>query len=336
MDTDSPATTLRRLVMGFQPTHLIYAAAELGIPDLLADGPLSSGTLAARVGVQSGPLHRVLRGLAQLGVFAQAEDGRYSLTPIGQMLRTDVPGSLRPMARLWGHAIVQRPYLDLLHTVSTGEVAFDHAFGQPFFDYLATHPREGTIFNRGMASGTAPHVDGVVAAYDFSKLRTIVDIGGGNGTLLTAILLAHPLLHGTIVDLPHVRTEAERTIAAAGLADRCRFEAGDCFEAVPAADAHLLKTIVHDWDDSDSTRILRTCHRALPPHGRLLIVERVLSPDGRPAADAVMHDIHMLMVLKGRERTTADFRSLFEQSGFRLVQITPLPTGMSLIEGAPR
>jgi hypothetical protein len=308
MASDSPTTALRRLIMGFQPTYLIRAAAELGVADRLAAGPLSSEVLAAATGVSADALHRVLRGLAQCGVLAADADGRFSLTPVGELLRSDVPGSMRSTARLWGHAIVQRPYLEIVDALRTGEVAFERAFGQPFFEYLATHPEEAAIFDHGMAGGTASRIDDIVTAYDFSSLRTIVDVGGGTGALLSAILAANPTLHGVILDLPHVRAAAERT----------------------------MKSIIHDWDDADSIAILRNCRRSLPPHGRLLIIDRVMPPDGAPAGDTVQFDIHMLMVLKGRERTEAEFRSLLDASEFCLVRITPLPTGQSLIEGAPR
>jgi SAM-dependent methyltransferase len=323
------------LIMGFQPTYLIRAAAELGVADHLAAGPLSSESLGTATGVKADALHRVLRGLVQCGVLTAGADGRFSLTPVGELLRSDVPGSMRSTALLWGHAIVHRPYLEIVDALQSGEVAFERAFGLPFFDYLAAHRQEGAIFDRGMAGGTASRVDDIVTAYDFSSLQTIVDVGGGTGALLAAILAAHPALHGIILDLPHVRAEAERTIAETGLDGRCRFEVGNCFEAVPAADAHIMKSIIHDWNDADSMTILRNCRRSLPPHGRLLIIDRVMPPDGAPAGDTVQFDIHMLMVLKGRERTEADFHSLLEASGFRLVRIAPLLTGMCLIEGAP-
>ena len=170
MSDVAPVVRLRQLIRGFQPTHLIYAAAELGIADHLADGPKTSAELASLVGAHAGALHRVLRALAQLGVLTSREDGCFGLTPMGELLRSDVPGSQRHHARLWGHALFQRPYLHLLHTIKTGEIAFDHTYGQEFFSYLADHPEEAAIFDRGMAGGSAPFLENIVAAYDYSNL----------------------------------------------------------------------------------------------------------------------------------------------------------------------
>jgi hypothetical protein len=185
-----PATALRQLIMGFQPTHLLYVAAELGVADHLKNGPRSSGELAALVGADAGALHRVLRGLAQFGVLAYL-DSRFSLTPVGQLLRSDVLGSLRPSARMWGSHFFQRPFLNLLHTVQTGEVAFDHTFGTDLFGYLAEHPDDAAIFDQGMAGGSARETDAILSGYDFSGLTSLVDVGGGHGAVLQR--LARPL-----------------------------------------------------------------------------------------------------------------------------------------------
>ena len=329
------AAALRQLIMGFLPAHLVYVAAELGIADLLEGGPKSSGDLAALVGADAGALRRVLRGLAQLGVLAY-EDDRFDLTPVGQLLRTDAPGSLRPWARMWGSQFFQRPFLNLLHTVKTGETAFDHTFGQDFFGYLTEHPEEAAVFDQGMAGGSARDVDAILAAYDFSGLRTLADVGGGHGAVITAILGAHPDLRGVIIDLPHLQERAQRSVAAAGLTDRCQFVAGSFFEAVPeGADAYLLKSILHDWDDAESLAILRNCRRAMPPDAKLLVVGWVLPPGNQPALAAVSIDLTMLVLLKGRERTEAEFRALFDEVGLRLVRTTPLRSGQHILEATP-
>jgi SAM-dependent methyltransferase len=330
------AATLRRLITGFHSTYLIYVVAELGIADLLEDGPKSSAELAAHVSTDPDALHRVLRGLAQFGVLGILEDGRFELTDLGDALRTDAPNSLRPVARLWGGPLVQRPFGGLLNAVQTGQPAFPQVFGQPLFDYLAAHPAEAAIFNQGMVGMTSQFVDSVLSDYDFSEMRTVADVGGGNGALILAILQAHPGLSGIVVDLPHVREGVQRAIAAAGLAERCRFVAGDFFEAVPdGADAYLLKSILHDWDDPKSLTILRNCRRAMQPHGKLLVIERLLPPGNQLALDPVMKDIEMLVMLGSRERTEAEYRALFEQAGFRMDQSIPLQGGTHLLEGVP-
>ena len=330
------AATLRGLITGFHSTYLIYVAAELGIADLLEDGPKSSAELARHVSADPDALHRVLRGLAQFGVFGILADGRFELTDLGDSLRTDAPNSLRPVARLWGCPLVQRPFGGLLDAVRTGQPAFPRVFGKPLFDYLAEHSEEAAIFNQGMVGMTGQFVDSVLSTYDFSGMRTLADIGGGNGALIAAILHAHPHLRGIVVDLPHVQEGAQRAIEEAGLAERCRFVAGDFFDAVPdGVDAYLLKSILHDWDDAKSLAILRNCRRAMQPHGKLLVVERLLPPGNQPALDPVMKDIEMLVLLGSRERTEAEFRALFEQSGFSIVHVTSLQGGTHLLEGAP-
>lgn len=329
----TPVTTLRQFIMGFLDARLVYVAAELGIADLLKDGPKSSHELAERVQADAGALHRVLRGLAQLGVLVSSDE-RFDLTPVGELLRSDVPGSLRPSARMWGSHFFQRPFLELVHTVKTGEIAFDHVFGRAFFAYLADHPEDAAIFDQGMAGGSSRSLHELLSGYDFSGLRSVVDVGGGNGAGLIALVLAHPQLHGTVLDLPHLQAEAERAFAAAGVADRCRFEAGSFFEAVPeGADAYLLKSILHDWDDAQCIAILRQCRRAMAPGGRVLAVGHLL-PDGhQPALAAVRTDLTMLTLLKGRERTEAEFRELFTHADLQLVRTLSLPDGSYLLEG---
>jgi hypothetical protein len=335
MSDTTPATALRQLIMGFQATHWVYVAAELGIADVLKDGPMSSTELAAMIGADGAALHRVLRGLAQLGVLAYKDD-RFDLTLMGHLLRSDAPGSLRPSARMWGSQLFQRPILNLLHTVKTGEAAFDHTFEQDFFGSLAEHPEDAAIFDQGMAGGSAREVSAIMSGYDFSGLRTLVDVGGGHGAVAAAIVRANSDLRGIVFDLPHLQVEAERSLAASGLSDRCRYVAGSFFEAVPeGADAYLLKGIIHDWDDAASVTILRNCRRAMPPQGKVLVVDRMLPPGNQPALDIVRIDLTMLVLNKGRERTEADFRGLFEQSGLRLVRTIPLQGVRYIFEGAP-
>ena len=335
MRDSGPATTLHQLIMGFQDTHLVYVAAELRLADLLKDGPRRSDDLAALAGANAEALHRILRGLAQLGVLTY-ENAHFGLTPVGQLLRSDVPGSRWASARMWGSPFFQRPFVDLLHTVTTGEAAFDHTFGQDFFAYLEAHPEERAVFDQGMTSSSARSIDAILAAYDFSGLGSLVDVGGGQGAVLAAILRAHPALRGVLFDRPQLQEEALRSLAAAGLAERCRFVAGSFFEAVPeGADAYLLRAIIHDWDDAAGVAILRACRRAMPRHGKVLVIGRLLPPGNQPALDAVRLDLAMLALLKGRERTETEFCGLFEQAELRLRRTIPLPSGEYILEAVP-
>ncbi len=323
MADDAPAAIARQMVMGFRGTHLLYVMAELGVSDLLVSGPRDSADLAAELGADTDALHRVLRGLAQFGVLDQGNNGRFGLTPVGDCLRSDRPDSLRPTARLWGHEMIQRAWGNLLHTVRTGETAFDHVYGMSAFAYLDANPDAASVYNEFMANRPTA-APAVAAAYDFASFSTIVDVGGGNGSLLAEILGAYPGPNGVIFDLPHSRPDAEETIRTADMSDRVQFDGGDFFERVTAGgDCYLLRSIIHDWDDARSETILSTCHRAIMPHGRLLLIELLLPAAGDPGMEPVMIDITMLARIGGRERTESEYRALLDRSGFRLDRVIP-------------
>jgi hypothetical protein len=326
---------LRRLVFGYRISQAIGVAAELGIADLLSRGPRSAEELARATGVDGPSLSRVLRLLASEGVFAETEDGRFVLTPMAEVLRGDVPGSLRTTAVFNTRETYWRTWAHLTHAVRTGQPAFDHVHGMDFFAYYRQHPAEGELFDQMMAAQTAPVTRAVAAAYDFSRVRTVVDVGGGNGTLVLGLLAAHPHLQGIVFDQPAVAARAEEAIAAAGLADRCQAVAGDFFVAVPeGGEAYLLKYILHDWDDERSIAILRACRQAIPADGRLLIVEFLIPPGNGPSY-AKSQDVNMLTNLGGRERTTAEYAALFTAAGFTLTETIPLLGELHLIEGTP-
>jgi hypothetical protein len=336
--TMDPSTreALYQLIMGFRATDLIAAAAELRLADGLADRPRSSPELAERVAAHPDALERVLRALAHLGIVAMFEDGCFGLTPSGQYLRTDAPGSLHPTARFWGLEYNRRPWLHLSHTLRTGETALDHIFGGNWIEYLAAHPEVAAIFNDGMTGLTSQVAAAVCAGYDFGSCRTVVDVGGGNGHLLAAILQAYPDLRGILLDLPHCRDGALQHLASAGMAGRCAFVAGDFFTTVPTgADAYLLKWIIHDWDDSRGIAILRACRRAMAPGSRLLVIERLIPPGNEPAPDAVFGDVAMLVHTGGRERAEAEYRALLEAADLRLARTVATTTPYSLLEAVP-
>jgi hypothetical protein len=257
---------------------------------------------------------------------------QFALAPLGEYLRSDVPGSMWPAARLMGNPIVTHAWGGLLQTVKEGGTAFEHALGTDFASYFLASPEFAAVFNAFMGGVTAHVAPAVVSAYDFSDVRSIVDVGGGNGTLLRAILRANPGISGLIYDLPHVEVQAEQNIAIDNLAGRCRFVAGDFFKNVPiAADAYLLKSVLHDWDDEACVSILRSCREAMRPDSRVLIVERPLSMD----PEVVMSDLTMLaMVPGGRERTEAEYRRLLEQAGLQLTRVVPTHGGVNVFEAS--
>ena len=333
--TVTPGEQLRHLVFGYRISQAIGVAAELGIADALSSGPRSAEELARETGVDGPSLYRVLRLLASEGVFAEMEDGRFILTPLAEVLRRDVPSSLRTVAVFNTREPYWRTWAHLAHAVRTGQPAFDHVHGMDFFAYYRQHPEEGELFDQMMAAQTAPVTRAVAGAYDFSRVRTVVDVGGGNGTLVLGLMVAHPHLQGIVFDQPAVAARAEEAIAAAGLADRCQAVAGDFFVAVPeGGEAYLLKYILHDWDDERSTAILRACRQAMAADGRLLVIEFLIPPGNAPSY-AKSQDVNMLTNLGGRERTTAEYAALFTAAGFTLTETIPLLGELHLIEGTP-
>jgi hypothetical protein len=331
------ATTLRHLSTGFWIAKAIAVAAELGIADYLKDGPKTMQELALAVGAHAGALYRLLRALASVGVFAEEQQGRFTLTPLAALLLSDHPQSWRAAALLNGEPWVWQPWGDLLHSVKTGRPAFEHIFGVEFDAYLAQHRQAADIFQAFMHVATAEEAAAVTPVYDFSALTTVVDVGGGHGALLAALLKRHPHLRGILFDLPQVIADAPPLLAAQGVADRCQVVAGDFFLTLPAgADVYMLKWILVSWDDEQSVRILQNCRRALGSHGRLLVIERIIPP-GNEAFFGKLADLNLLVMYKGRHRTEAEYRSLFAGAGFELKQIIPThsPTEFSIIEAIP-
>lgn len=255
-----PEATLQ-LISGFWIARAIYIAAKLGIADHLHDRPKSAAELAAATGTHAPSLYRVLRALASVGVFAQGDDNRFRLTPLSETLRTDVPGSLRAFTIVELGEEHHPAWGDLLHSVKTGEIAFDHAFGMPIWEYFARHPENAKTFDDAMTGMTLAVNDAVLSSYDFSSIGKIVDVGGGHGSLIASILKSNPRMRGILFDVPAVIEGARARLAAEGIADRCEFIAGDFFESVPGGgDAYILKWIIHDWDDERALTILRNCH----------------------------------------------------------------------------
>jgi SAM-dependent methyltransferase len=326
----SAAQNLAQLLVGNQIQQAIHVAAKLGIADQLRDGPRDSTELAAAVGAHPGALYRLLRALAGYGIVAM-DDGRFSLTPVGELLRSDTPRSVRPFA-LWSGGVSYQAFGALEHSVRTGSPAFENLYGQEFFTYLADHPESGAVFDEMMSRHTVP-VAGAVAEHDLSGVDVIVDVGGGRGELLAAIVGAHPAMRGVLVEQPRVLDEARRVFERAGVADRCTAVAGDISQSLPAGDAYVLKSVLHGLPDDEAVRVLANCRRAMNPGGLLLVVEFVLPPGDRPSPGLLM-DLLMLVGCHGRERTAAEFEALLGEAGLRLVKISSTKHGYSIVAGA--
>jgi hypothetical protein len=320
------------MIGGACVSQMIYVAAKLDLATRLAAGPMMAEQLAEATRTHPRSLARLLRGLASVGIFAEGPDGGYSLTPIAEELRSDVPGSQHAMAVMMGEEHYTA-YGDLLYSVRTGRPAFDKVYGKPVFDYLAEHPDQAKIFDAAMTSVHGRETGVMVAAYDFSNFGVLMDVGGGNGSMLTGVLKANPKLRGILFDLPHVVARARPGIEAAGLADRCRIMEGSFFESIPeGADAYMMRHIIHDWNDERSATILRNVGRAIRPGGKLLVIEGVVKP-GNDESFTKLLDITMLALPGGQERTEEEFRRLYEQAGFKLTRIVPTTGEVSIIEG---
>jgi SAM-dependent methyltransferase len=331
MSTPTPQEQLNRLMSGYWYTQAIYVAAKLGIADLLTGGPRTADDLATATATQPRLLYRLLRALASVGIFVEGADGRFALTPMAECLRT-FPGSARSLAIMRGEWQYEA-WGRLFDSIKTGRPAFELIHGEPLFDYLAKHAEDGQHFDDAMTGVHGQETVAMLAAYDFSGVRTLADIGGGNGEVLLSILKKHPALRGLYFDLPAVADRARANFEAAGLADRCRIVAGSFFEKIPAgADVYLLRHIIHDWDDIQSAKILDNCRQAVSAAGKLLVVEGIVPPGNEPSVSKFF-DLAMLVNLGGVERTEDEYRALFAICGFRLSRVVPTTTWVSVIEG---
>jgi trans-aconitate methyltransferase len=335
--TDPPQVALARLMDGYLTTQLLHVVARLGVADVLKAAPRTADDVAAAVGADPALLRRVLRGLVVDGVLDEDADGRFSLTALGAWLRRDVDGSLHGQVVMRGD-LYYHAGAALLAAVTDGGVPFDRTYRRPFFEHLERHPEIGRDFQTAMSGRAEREAVGVVAVYDFTGVRRVVDVGGGRGALLEAVLNRVPGASGTLVDRPAVVAQARSRLAAAGLADRCEFVTGDFFESVPGGgEVYLLSRILHDWDDAAATRIVANCRAALTPSSRLLIVDAVMPRRAADLPAAVRMDLHMMMLLGARERTEDEFRTLLSAAGVALSRVIPTssPDGLSVIEAVP-
>ena len=313
----------------------VALAAELGIADLL-DSPRSIDEMAQATSAHPGSLYRLLRLLSTFGIFSEVEPGRFAQTPLSELLRRAAPGSLRPWVRMIRLPVWAPLWAEAMHSVKTGEDSFKRTMGVEFFDYLTAHPREGEIFNEAMTAFGQGVAAAVVQAYDFGGARTIVDVGGGHGTLISEVLQANPYLTGILFDQPHVAEGARRALTATGVADRCGVVGGDFFvDSLPAGrDAYMLSWIIHDWGRDRAVAILRNCRRAMNQTGRLLLIEAVIPGPDEPHPGKIM-DFVMLVGLGGQERTEQEYADLLREAGFALNKVVPTASPMSIIEGVP-
>jgi len=335
MTATSPPEQLIRMITGYWISQAIYAAAKFGIADLLRDGPRPVADLAAATQTNSAALFRLLRALASLGIFAEDEEGRFALTPLADLLRSDVEGSQRALALMTGDEQFHA-WGEIVYSIRTGKTAFEKYYGQPIFDYLAERPDKAAVFDAAMTGIHGRETAAVLAAYDFSSTKILADIGGGNASKIAAILQAYPAMQGVLFDLPHVVERARSRIEKAGLATRCQLVGGNFFESVPTgADTYLMRHIIHDWDDEQAGKILRNCHAAMPVDAKLLLVESVIPPGNAPFGGKLL-DLTMLLIPGGQERSAGEYRELYERCGFELVRIVPTRLEVSVIEGVRR
>jgi hypothetical protein len=330
----SPQDQLVRLASGYWHTQAVYVAAKLGIADELKDGPKSAEALASATGANPRALYRLLRALASVGIFAEDDQRRFALTPMAECLRSGVPGSVRSLAIIRGEWQYEA-WGQLLHSIRTGQCAFEKIYGTPLFDYLSANPEKGKLFDEAMTGVHGRETAAMLDAYDFSGIGVLADVGGGNGEVITSILKRYPSMRGILFDQPSVIERARANLQAAGLADRCEAKAGSFFESVPSgADAYFLRHIIHVWDDEKSVTILRNCRSAMGPRGKLLLAEGLVPPGNEPSLSKFF-DLAMMVLPGGMERTEDEYRRLFAASGFSLKRIVPTTTWISVIEGEP-
>jgi O-methyltransferase domain/Dimerisation domain len=326
---------LFQMLIGKWLSSAISAAARLGIADRLESGPKTAKQLASELNVHERSLYRLLRALASVGVFHEGEGELFNQTPLSDPLRSNAKPCLRNLAMMLIDDWHNKAWAELAWTIETGRPAPEKVFGMSLFEYLSKYPEEAANFNNGMTDLSKGDGPAVVASYDFSRFEHIVDVGGGVGAMLAAILESAPKLRGTLLDMPYVIERARKAPLLASSAARCEFAGGSFFEAVPkGADAYIMKHIIHDWDDEHATIILANCRKAMLPDGKLLVVDRVVGPASQPD-QAKLFDLEMMVTPGGLERSEPEWRRLFAAAGFRLERIIPMPAPQSILEGTP-
>lgn len=335
MSATEPSVELMRLVHGYQVSQALHVAAELGIADHLKDGPKPSDALAQLCGAHPRSLYRLMRALAAVGVFHENDRMEFSLTPVGDCLRSDSASTGRPRARYVGRRGPWHAWGNLLHSIKAGEGAYPFTHGMDSWSYRKQNPDEQESYDNAMTGNSVAQARAVLEAYDFKQFDCIVDIGGGQGLLLKEILLACPNSRGILFDQPQVVASAGSLLATPQLGGRLEVVSGSFFESVPiGGDAYVMKFVLHDWDDFRATNILRTCRRAMLPAATLLVIERVIgSPNEMP--EGKFSDLNMLVSHGALERTREEFKDLLSKGGFDLTEVIPTRSPVSVIVGKP-
>jgi hypothetical protein len=327
-----PEAVLTQIAFGAMMTQALYVAAKLGIADLLKDAPRAVSELAATTGTHERSLYRVLRSLAGAGIFQETESKVFANTPLSDAIRSDAPNSMRNGAIFMGEAWHYNVWGNMMHSVRTGETAWQKTHGgAEVFNYFNEHPEHGEIFNGAMTDMSVATAPAVVEAYDFSGIETLADIAGGHGYLLAQILKANPNLKGILFDVPSVIQGASDLLERETVSERVEPISGDFFAEVPAADAYIMKHIIHDWDDERSIKILKNIHAAMKPNGKVLIVETIV-PEGNEPHYSKLLDLEMLTSPGGMERTAEEYRELLANAGFGLTRIILTQSPFSIIE----
>jgi hypothetical protein len=327
------ASSLRERIMGFRNTQLIAVVAKLNVAEYLTSGPKSAKQLSKLFQVNERSLYRLLRALSSLGIFEENENETFVNTAASELLLESKPGSLRSVAILYGEEWIWQAYGQLLYSIENGTQAFERVHGIPLYKYLQHNRDAASVFNRAMTAYSGLEADAIAKAYDFSKARTIVDVGGGEGRLVSALVNAHPDLSGVVFDLPVVKKN-ELDSSDGDL--KMKYVYGDFFEGVPkGGDIYILKSVLHNWDDASCINILQNCRAAMKENSRLLIIERIVLSRNEKS-EAKLFDINMLVVTGGQERTVEEYRRLFNESGFTLTKTVNTASALSLLEGVVR
>lgn len=326
------AVRLFELITNSWVAAAVSAAAELGVADAMSETPTPVDEIAKQVGADAEALHRLLRACADLGIVEELPGRNYALTGLGRALRSDAPDSMRGFARWLGSPAERSTMAHLADAVRVGGPVFEAVHGTPVWDYMSAHPETASVFDQGMTDISSQLTRSLVDGYDFAGTECLVDVGGGRGRLLSLILEAHPHLRGVLYDRPEVVSRVEPALTREGVAERCRVESGSFLDSVPeGGDAYLLASVIHNWNDGDTVRVLTHCREAMAPGGRVLLAE-VLVPDGpEPARTAKFMDLSMLVHCDGKQRTRAEFAEVAERAGLRLNRVVPGP-GVSVVE----
>jgi ubiquinone/menaquinone biosynthesis C-methylase UbiE len=332
--TSAAQSQLMSLLTAKWSPPIVGVLAELRVADQLVDGPKTAAEVAHAVGAHPGALRRVLRAAASLGVFCEIDGGRFELTPMAEWLRSDVPGSLQPAAVLFALEPFWAPYAHIKHSVVTGEPAFDTIYGSSVYKYFAEHPEQAALFGATAASFHAQGIAAIAAGHDFSHYDTVVDVGGGTGSLLATILKANPGVRGVLFDQPDIIEQASSAATFAGITDRVEFVAGDFFRSVPSGDALLIKSCLHNFGDEQVVEILRVLRQAMTDDGTLLVAETVV-PMGNGQHYAKLDDVEMLVIAGGADRDEREYAALLAAGRFDVRHIADCGERFSLIEARP-